>query len=285
VNGGAGPPEARDPRFDPPLPAAPHAGPARWLALGLIVSLCALVFALPRALRLGPLVAENRMLTEAVRTELGERRALEVELDRWRSQLDSLGDLFEERCVDRGAQSIEQEVPEVGGSARTLLAEFDAVTARLVEARDANEELLRRLEAGLGNVRAAPGRLPLGTEVVTSGFGRRRDPFDGSAAHHGGVDMDGESGDPVFAVASGVVREAGWHEGYGWRVRIDHGYGMESVYAHLKVPPSVEVGAWVLESEEIGLVGSSGNSTGSHLHWEIWVNGRPRDPLSFLPRD
>lgn len=279
------PPAARDDRFGRSEASEPRPPRTRALVVLLVICLAALVLAVPRALRLGPLVAENRMLTEAVRTEVGDRRALVLELDRWRSQLDSLGALFEERCVDRGAPPLDVVVPPVNGGAHALVAELDAVTARLVDAKEANEDLIRRLEEGLGNVRAAPGRLPLDREVVTSGFGRRRDPFHGHAARHIGVDMDGDSGDAVFAVASGRVRDAGWHEGYGWRVRLDHGYGMETVYAHLQGEPFVAEGAWVLEGEEIGHVGSTGASTGSHLHWELWVDGKARDPLSFLPRD
>lgn len=112
---------------------------------------------------------------------------------------------------------------------------------------------------------------------VTSGFGRRWGRL------HSGVDIDGSTGQPIVAAKGGTVIFAGWRGGYGRLVLIDHGDGAATAYAHQSAI-AVGQGQRVARGERIGSVGSSGNSTGSHLHFETRVNGGPVDPLRFLPQ-
>ncbi len=126
-----------------------------------------------------------------------------------------------------------------------------------------------------------PGLMPVDGLRIGSGFGRRIDPITGKLATHTGLDFPGPLRSPVKATAGGVVVAAHWHSGYGRMIEIDHGNQVITRYAHLKAY-KVKVGDLVKPGQEIGLLGSSGRSTGPHLHFEVWVAGRVRDPKSYL---
>jgi len=130
-------------------------------------------------------------------------------------------------------------------------------------------------------LRALPLNPPLDYYHVTSKYGKRKDPMNGKWAMHDGIDMGAPYRSPVLATSGGVVIEAGWHAGFGRRVVIDHGMGIETVYAHLH-SITVKEGDKVGFREQIGLLGSSGRSTGPHVHYEIRVDGNPVDPTDFL---
>jgi murein DD-endopeptidase MepM/ murein hydrolase activator NlpD len=118
---------------------------------------------------------------------------------------------------------------------------------------------------------------------INNEFGFRRNPFGGSTYEfHGGMDIDGERGDLVIAPASGVVTKAGWQGGYGNMLEVDHGNGLTTRYGHLS-KIEVEVGDTLTRGQLIALVGSSGRSTGPHLHYELRVNDHPINPRRFLP--
>ena len=130
-------------------------------------------------------------------------------------------------------------------------------------------------------MRSLPITAPLDNYYATSGFGRRTDPFTGAVAMHEGLDLVAKVGDPVLATAPGTVIYADWQGDYGRMVEIDHGLGITTVYAHLK-EISVEVGQVVDYRDQIGLLGSSGRSTGPHVHYEVRFNDRPFNPMNFL---
>lgn len=118
---------------------------------------------------------------------------------------------------------------------------------------------------------------------ISSTFGTRTDPFLGSAATHRGVDLAGAPGTPILAAAPGTVRFAGVHGGYGNFVEIDHGDGTRTRYGHLS-RIDVTAGETVARGATLGLMGSTGRSTGNHLHFEYWVGGVAVDPLRYLAR-
>ncbi len=129
---------------------------------------------------------------------------------------------------------------------------------------------------------AVPVRKPLpGDLEVSSGFGVRRDPFLGRPAMHTGLDLRGDIGEPVRATADGKVEIAGWDGGYGNMVEIDHGHGLSTRFGHLS-KIEVKVGQKVHIGDVIGRIGSTGRSTGPHLHYETRINGEPVDPQKFL---
>ena len=127
-----------------------------------------------------------------------------------------------------------------------------------------------------------PYRKPVVGEVeFTSGFGVRSDPFLGRPAMHTGLDFRAASGDPVRATANGKVASAGWAGGYGRMVEIDHGNGLSTRYGHLS-EIGVKVGDQIKIGQVIGEVGSTGRSTGPHLHYETRIDGEAVDPQKFL---
>jgi murein DD-endopeptidase MepM/ murein hydrolase activator NlpD len=120
---------------------------------------------------------------------------------------------------------------------------------------------------------------------INNEFGFRRNPFGGRTYEfHAGMDIDGERGDAVIAPASGTVTKAGWQGGYGNMIEIDHGNGLVSRYGHLS-RIGVEVGQQVTRGEAMGEVGSTGRSTGPHLHYELRLNEKPINPQHFLPQE
>ncbi len=126
-----------------------------------------------------------------------------------------------------------------------------------------------------------PAFLPTKNFSFTSGFGYRYDPFNGGSALHSGVDMAGPIGTPIMSSADGVVVKAGWANGYGNLVEIDHGRGLVTRYGHLSAI-NVNVGQTVTQGEQVGAMGSTGRSTGSHLHYEVRINGNAVNPMPFL---
>lgn len=134
------------------------------------------------------------------------------------------------------------------------------------------------LEKGMLSV---PALKPVRNYALTSNFGVRSDPFNGGAAMHAGIDMAGPVGEPIYATADGVVTRAGWYGGYGNVIDLGHGRGIETRYGHLS-RILVKDGQKVKRGEMIARMGSTGRSTGSHLHYEVRIDGRAVNPVPFL---
>lgn len=127
----------------------------------------------------------------------------------------------------------------------------------------------------------AKSAAPKGLIRLSSGFGVRTDPIHGGRRAHAGLDIPGGAGTPILASAPGRVAFAGPAGGYGWMVEIDHGGGLATRYAHLS-RILVARGEAVSLQQPIALMGSTGRSTGNHLHFEVRLNGRPTDPLGWF---
>lgn len=129
---------------------------------------------------------------------------------------------------------------------------------------------------------AVPSEKPVRTAEFTSGYGERSDPFNGGRARHMGIDLAGPLGTPVYATADGVIEVAGWNSGgYGNLIKIDHGKGIETRYGHLS-KILVQPGEHVVRGQQIGRMGSTGRSTGSHLHYEVRIDGAAVNPIPFM---
>ena len=129
---------------------------------------------------------------------------------------------------------------------------------------------------------AVPSDKPVKTAAFTSGYGVRSDPFKGGAAMHAGIDLAGPNGTPIYATADGTVRRSGWNSGgYGNLIELDHGRGIETRYGHLS-QILVRPGAQVKRGQLIARMGSTGRSTGSHLHYEVRIEGKPVNPIPFM---
>jgi murein DD-endopeptidase MepM/ murein hydrolase activator NlpD len=140
---------------------------------------------------------------------------------------------------------------------------------------------LARMEALERGLQGIPQVLPAAAAMISSGFGYRSDPFLGTAAFHAGLDFKGPIGAPIFAAARGRVAFVGQRNGYGNCVEIDHGNGLMTRYAHMSAFRT-RVGETVVAGQTIGAVGSTGRSTGPHLHFEVRLNGQPVNPRPFL---
>ena len=139
----------------------------------------------------------------------------------------------------------------------------------------------KRLEQLQQGLVAIPSQRPVNSMTFTSGFGVRSDPFRGSAAMHAGVDMPGPMGTPIYATADGIVGRAGWSGGYGNLVELEHGKGIQTRYGHLS-QILVSPGMRVARGQLIAKMGSTGRSTGSHLHYEVRLDGNAVNPMPFL---
>ena len=137
---------------------------------------------------------------------------------------------------------------------------------------------LDRLETG---TIAIPSVEPVKGSSFTSGYGVRSDPFRGRAAMHAGIDLAGPLGTPIYATADAIVGRAEWANGYGNLIELNHGRGIQTRYGHLS-RSSVQPGQRVKRGDLIGYMGSTGRSTGSHLHYEVRIDGKAVNPVPFM---
>ncbi len=152
---------------------------------------------------------------------------------------------------------------------------FERAVTRVNVARTQAEQLGGRLAS-------IPLRKPVTGEIdISSPFGVRMDPFVHEAGMHTGIDFRGSMGDPIHATATGTVTTAGWSGGYGQMVEINHGNGLSTRYGHLS-QIAVSVGQTVRAGQVIGRLGSTGRSTGPHVHYETRIDGEPVNPQKFL---
>lgn len=154
---------------------------------------------------------------------------------------------------------------------------------------DPTELRAQDIMAGLERInhyRIAAQKAPFAEPVtagvrMTSGFGSRRDPKTGASRMHNGVDWAGSRGTAIYSTSDGVVTHAGWQGGYGRLVKIEHAFGIETYYAHLNAV-HVTKGQRVSRGDRIGDMGTTGRSTGVHLHYEVRVDGKPINPMSYV---
>jgi len=222
--------------------------------------------------------------TTHLRTEV-ENQRLRAENDKQRRELNELNhrveaveDTSRKLAEKSGVVNQEPVLPGTGGPALPLdansLAALEGKMRTLEQNMKAYENVLR--ERGY-----TPSIWPV-VGNLESGFGGRRNPFGGSSYEfHSGQDIDAKTGDPVVAGASGTVTFVGWQNGYGQLVVIDHGGGLTTRYGHLS-HIDVAQAQTVARGQFIGRVGSTGRSTGPHLHYEIRINDEPVNPLQYL---
>lgn len=174
------------------------------------------------------------------------------------------------RCA---GDSLEQDSASLAGLQRSVEA------AQCL--RGALDRMLERVASRNAALMAIPSQRPVAQARLGSAFGNRVDPFNKRLAFHSGLDFASPSGTPVIAAAGGRVRSAKRHAGYGNLLVIDHGNGLQTRYAHLS-RFYVKPGDLVTPGQRIAAVGSTGRSTGPHLHFEVLKNGRFVDPQRFL---
>ncbi|WP_412070792.1 M23 family metallopeptidase [Qipengyuania gaetbuli] len=166
----------------------------------------------------------------------------------------------------------------MGGPLEGLATDADGSIDPRFERLGLSMARMAALEQALEGV---PQFAPARKDLISSGFGYRRDPFNGRAAMHSGLDFKGATGTPIYAAAKGRVTFVGRKGGYGNTVEIAHGNGLMTRYAHMS-KFNAKVGQQVLPGQTIGAIGSTGRSTGPHLHFEVRINNRAVNPRTFL---
>ena len=207
-------------------------------------------------------------------------------------RLDALGKhLTDVAKLDRGEFDFDNPPavggPETGQGEGPVVPALDSMLASM----DAQIDDRRRQLTALQNLiltrelarQIVPGGRPVESGYISSLYGQRTDPFDGNQATHTGLDFAGAAGTRVLAVADGIVSHAGPDGGYGRLIEITHGNGYVTRYAH-NAKLLVSAGETVKRGDAIALMGSTGRSTGTHLHFEVLRDGRSVNPLSFVRR-
>lgn len=169
----------------------------------------------------------------------------------------------------------------------TALTQQISLLERRLYAQSVSFEQLRQMAGKQKDkIRHIPSILPINISdyTMSSGYGYRRDPVYGSTRFHAGLDFAADTGTPVYATADGVVSAATWASGYGNKVDIDHGYNYLTRYAHLS-RIDVKPGQKISRGEKIGEVGSTGKSTGPHLHYEVRFKDEPQNPVNYYYMD
>ena len=254
----------------------------RWLkvsAVGLFALACGLVYGFygltQQAAHLRIEHENSRLRAENDK----QRQALQNLNNRVEAVEDTSRKLAEESGVQRDPQTAHgQGGPAHPVDSAAALAALESKTAKLERDLHNYEDFLRRN----GMAPSMPSIWPV-VGKLESGVGGRRNPFGGRRfEYHEGQDIDAAYGTPVQVAATGKVTIAGWQRGYGNVVYVDHGNGLSTRYGHLS-KIEVRVGDSVMRGQTIGLVGSTGRSTGPHLHYEVRINNQPVNPKQYLP--
>lgn len=216
----------------------------------------------------------------ALAQQLGEIQARIMRLDALSARLAAMAGVKDIKMDEPPAQGgpLEQVAPlsstEIDSQVTKLLADVQERSERL----DAIS--MHLLQQNLKKT-TFPSGAPVNAGYNSSSYGWRPDPFTGQKAFHKGLDFMADSGTPIHAAADGIVTQAERAPDYGNIVRVDHGFGLDTRYAHLS-GFLVRVGDRVSKGQPIGTVGSTGRSTGPHLHYEVRLNGVPLDPRKYL---
>jgi murein DD-endopeptidase MepM/ murein hydrolase activator NlpD len=226
----------------------------------------------------------------AMTVKLAQMRSRLVRLDALGEQLTQIASLEDgefDFSVAPGLGGPDTQLVKETASAIDIQEELATLFARLDSNLDSRESQLQVLQSMLADNRIKSERMVAGRPIVkgwmSSEYGMRTDPFHGEKRWHAGVDFAGRRGAEVIAVASGVVTWSGDRSGYGKMVEINHSDGFVTRYAHNEKNVA-KLGAIVKKGELIATMGSSGRSTGPHVHFEVYKNGRTVDPASYIKR-
>lgn len=183
------------------------------------------------------------------------------------------------------------EIARADANAASLVMATPALAQRLNGAAPAGDTQFRSLfsawqqmDGPATQAIAIPSRRPVDAMRLTSSFGTRNDPFNGRRARHNGIDIPGPVGTPIYATADGTIGRAQRLGGYGNYVEVEHGNAIQTRYGHLSAI-AVAPGQRVRRGDIVGYMGSTGRSTGSHLHYEVRIAGAPVNPIPFVQDD
>jgi murein DD-endopeptidase MepM/ murein hydrolase activator NlpD len=219
----------------------------------------------------------------AMALKVGELQGQLLRLDGLGEKLAKIAGLKPEELPAKnpGRGGAESSLPPRAWTVEEFAREVQALARTTEERTDQLSVLEALLVRDSVNKKFLPSYAPVDSVQYTSNFGYRIDPFTGSQTFHEGIDFHGDKGTAVLAAASGKVIAAEWHDQYGKMVEIDHGNGLISRYAHA-AQLFVKEGDLVVRGQKIAEIGSTGRSTGPHLHFEVRLNGVPQNPARFL---
>lgn len=245
--------------------------------------------------KFGSLERENELLRTQLASLQGKVSTLETDMAGHAEFEDQLRVMADLEPVDNDVREVgvggpELAVPQTGDerlgeTLSGLNIDVDRLLRQIRLQRHSFDEILTRLKSKTGELQGIPSIRPVDSGYISSTFGRRRDPFTGKISRHEGVDFSARKGSRVFSTADGVVKFAAYDGSYGYTVEVDHGNGIVTRYAH-NSKLLVAKGQHVKRGDVIAYVGSSGRSSGCHLHYEIKVKGLLEDPVKYiLPSD
>lgn len=244
-------------------------------------------------------IAAQQAQVDAGRLEAGNTlNAMTLKLSEMRARLvrlDALGEHLTQIASLEDGEFNFSSVPGLGGpespavlsqgSLSGMQDELAGIFSTLDRQLDSRESQLQILSSMMSDNRLEKEQMVTGRPILkgwmSSTYGMRTDPFHGDQRWHGGVDFAGKAGSPVVAVAAGVVTWSGVRSGYGQLVELNHSDGLVTRYAHNE-ENLVEVGEVVKKGQQIARMGSSGRSTGPHVHFEVYKNGRTVDPATYI---
>lgn len=250
----------------------------RWLKVSALMALVVFgaalygIYALTLHLRHPHVEQENARLRE-------ENQKQRQQLDNLNHRVEAVEDASR-RLAEMSGVNQDQPAAVMNGAGGPFLPLDEAATVEYKT--DQLEQELRAYEVALRERATIPSIWPV-EGTIESGFGGRRNPFGGSSyEYHEGQDIEAPMGAPVIAAASGTVTIACAQNGYGNVVYIDHGNGLSTRYGHLSQIDAT-VGQRITRGEVLGRIGSTGRSTGPHLHYEVRINNAPVNPKAYLP--
>jgi len=260
--------------------------PLLWTAGAVVVGLLLVALAVPPILsRLGDHVAARERLESENRSLRGRESEFEHDLGLIASQLNSFEAQTQRLGEELGVEGLPSSQPAVGGDSDVddvsgIDQELGALRTRAVDLDQSLAELDRVFQERIRLLQSTPSIVPV-EGWFSHGFGWRNDPWTGSREFHKGIDIVADLGVDVTASAEGVVTHAGRNGGYGKTVDISHGFGYVTRYAHLS-EILVRPGQRLRRGQILGRVGSTGRSTGPHLHYEVFRDSRRVNPWKYL---
>lgn len=172
-------------------------------------------------------------------------------------------------------------IPEFDAKISELELDIDILSRQVKLEKESYETIYKAIQSNSDLVSSIPSIRPLNGGYLNTGYGYRRDPFTSERRFHYGQDISGQKGMPVYVTADGKVAFAGYKGSFGRTIKINHGHGYQTLYAHLN-RINVKSGQEVKRGDFIGEVGNTGRSTASHLHYEVHYYGTPQDPQSYF---
>ncbi|MFC1566157.1 M23 family metallopeptidase [Candidatus Neomarinimicrobiota bacterium] len=176
---------------------------------------------------------------------------------------------------------IDNLLPDFASTITSLELDIDALTRKVKLELSSYEDIYNKVQENSDRIKSIPTIRPVNGGYLNAGFGYRIDPFDRVNRFHYGQDITANNGTPIYAPADGVVKIARYMGGFGKSLKIDHGFGYTTFYAHLS-KFSIKRGNQIKRGDLIGYIGNTGRSTGPHLHYEVHYYGKPQNPLDYF---